>query len=140
MLAENSRIQRGETQVRVTVSLRTTMAVPIEAADDLVDRADRFMCASKQGGRNRVTTDTGGSPAQRANSSLARPSPGRCRSIAREGAVWWSWDSPTDVRVPLVGIVDPSGDNRLCDMVHPDGATVWVRPVAVLLRDGSRQT
>jgi GGDEF domain-containing protein len=42
---------------RVTVSVGATMAVPAETADDLVDRADRFMYTSKQGGRNRVTTD-----------------------------------------------------------------------------------
>jgi len=59
MLAENSWIQKGEVQVRVTVSVGATMAVPAETGDDLVDRADKFMYASKQGGRNRVTTDTG---------------------------------------------------------------------------------
>jgi diguanylate cyclase (GGDEF)-like protein/PAS domain S-box-containing protein len=59
MLAENSWIQKGEVQVRVTVSVGATMAVPTETADDLVDRADRLMYASKRGGRNRVTTDTG---------------------------------------------------------------------------------
>jgi hypothetical protein len=35
------------------------MALPTDTADELVDRADKFMYASKQGGRNRVTTDTG---------------------------------------------------------------------------------
>jgi len=59
MLAENSWIQKGEVQVRVTISVGATMAVPTETGDDLVDRADKFMYASKQGGRNRVTTDTG---------------------------------------------------------------------------------
>ena len=59
MLVENSWIQNGGTQVRVTVSVGATMAVPTETGDDLVDRADKFMYASKQGGRNRVTTDTG---------------------------------------------------------------------------------
>jgi len=59
MLAENSWIQKGEAQARVTVSVGATMAVPDETADDLIDRADGFMYASKQGGRNRVTTDTG---------------------------------------------------------------------------------
>ena len=60
MLAENSWIQKGELQVRVTISVGATMALPTETGDDLVDRADKFMYASKQGGRNRVTTDTGG--------------------------------------------------------------------------------
>jgi diguanylate cyclase (GGDEF)-like protein/PAS domain S-box-containing protein len=59
MLAENSWIQNGGVQVRVTVSVGATMAVSTETADDLVDRADGFMYASKRAGRNRVTTDTG---------------------------------------------------------------------------------
>jgi diguanylate cyclase (GGDEF)-like protein len=59
MLVENSWIQNGETQVRVTVSVGATMAVPTESADDLVDRADGLMYTSKRSGRNRVTTDTG---------------------------------------------------------------------------------
>lgn len=59
MLVENSWIQQGETQVRVTVSIGATMAVPGESPDDLADRADRLMYTSKRAGRNRVTTDTG---------------------------------------------------------------------------------
>ena len=59
MLVENSWIQKGEIQVRVTISVGATMAAPTETGDDLVDRADKLMYASKQGGRNRVTTDTG---------------------------------------------------------------------------------
>ena len=58
-LAENSWIQEGGTWARVTVSVGATMAVPDETADDLVDRADGFMYASRHGGRNRVTTDIG---------------------------------------------------------------------------------
>ena len=59
MLVENSWIQQGQTQVRVTVSVGATMAVPAESPDDLADRADRLMYTSKHDGRNRVTTDTG---------------------------------------------------------------------------------
>ena len=59
MLVENSWIQQGETQIRVTVSVGATMAVPTDSPEDLVDRADRLMYASKRAGRNRVTTDTG---------------------------------------------------------------------------------
>ena len=59
MLAENSWIQRGQVQVRVTISVGATMSAPTETGDDLVDRADGLMCASKKGGRNRVTTDAG---------------------------------------------------------------------------------
>jgi diguanylate cyclase (GGDEF)-like protein len=59
MLVENSWIQQGDAQVRVTVSVGATMAVPDEGVDDLADRADRLMYTSKRAGRNRVTTDTG---------------------------------------------------------------------------------
>lgn len=59
MLVENSWIQQGETQIRVTVSVGATMAVPGESPDDLADRADRLMYMSKRNGRNRVTTDAG---------------------------------------------------------------------------------
>lgn len=59
MLSENSWIQKGDVQVRVTVSVGATMAVPGESPDDVVDRADAYMYASKRGGRNRVTTDDG---------------------------------------------------------------------------------
>jgi len=58
-LVENSWIQAGETQARVTVSIGATMARSKEAVDDLVDRSDRLMYESKHGGRNRVTGDTG---------------------------------------------------------------------------------
>jgi diguanylate cyclase (GGDEF)-like protein len=59
MLSENSWIQKGDAQVRVTISVGATMAIPAETPEDLVDRADRFMYASKRAGRNRVTTDSG---------------------------------------------------------------------------------
>ena len=59
MLVENSWIQQEETQVRVTVSVGATMAVPAESPDDVADRADRLMYTSKRAGRNRVTTDIG---------------------------------------------------------------------------------
>jgi len=56
---ENSWIQEGETQVRVSVSVGATMALPTETVDELVDRSDRLMYASKHAGRNRGTTDGG---------------------------------------------------------------------------------
>ncbi|OIQ81512.1 putative diguanylate cyclase YegE [mine drainage metagenome] len=59
MLVENSWIQRGAVQARVTVSIGATLAVPTESTDELLDRSDRLMYASKNAGRNRVTTDTG---------------------------------------------------------------------------------
>lgn len=71
MLAENSWIQKGDAQVRATVSIGATMALPAETADDLVDRADRLMYASKKGGRNRVTTDLGAQPGKSGRPILA---------------------------------------------------------------------
>jgi diguanylate cyclase (GGDEF)-like protein/PAS domain S-box-containing protein len=62
MLVENSWIQQGDAQVRVTVSVGATMAVGAESPDDLADRADRLMYRSKRAGRNRVTTDAGPLP------------------------------------------------------------------------------
>jgi diguanylate cyclase (GGDEF)-like protein/PAS domain S-box-containing protein len=59
VLVENSWIQKGETQARVSVSIGATMALPAETADDLVARSDRLMYASKHSGRNRGTSDTG---------------------------------------------------------------------------------
>jgi len=59
ILVENSWIQEGETQARVSVSIGATMALPTETVDDLIDRSDRLMYASKHGGRNRGTSDTG---------------------------------------------------------------------------------
>ena len=58
MLVENSWIQRGDKQIRATVSVGATMAVPGESPDDLTDRADQLMYASKRAGRNRVTSGT----------------------------------------------------------------------------------
>lgn len=59
MLVENSWIQKGSDQIRMTVSVGATMASPTDTADDLIERADRLMYASKRDGRNHITTDTG---------------------------------------------------------------------------------
>lgn len=59
MLTENSWIQKDEAQVRVTVSVGATLALPGETPLEVVDRADALMYASKRGGRNCVTTDSG---------------------------------------------------------------------------------
>jgi diguanylate cyclase (GGDEF)-like protein/PAS domain S-box-containing protein len=57
MLVQNSWIQEGESQVRVTVSVGATMASPAENPDDVVGRADQLMYESKRAGRDQVTTD-----------------------------------------------------------------------------------
>jgi hypothetical protein len=59
MLVENSWIQKGTDQVRVTVWIGATLARASETADDVVDRTDRFMYLSTRGGRNRIRTDAG---------------------------------------------------------------------------------
>jgi diguanylate cyclase (GGDEF)-like protein/PAS domain S-box-containing protein len=67
MLVENSWIQKGDYQARVTVSIGATMALAADSPEDLVERADRLMYASKHAGRNRITSEAGelGSKADR---------------------------------------------------------------------------
>lgn len=62
MMVEHSWFQDGEVQVRVTVSVGATLAVHGEGLNTLIDRADRLMYASKNAGRNLVTTDSGPLP------------------------------------------------------------------------------
>lgn len=59
MLVENSWVQKGDEQARVTVSVGATMARAVDTAESLTDRADGLMYASKDAGRNRVTSDRG---------------------------------------------------------------------------------
>ena len=59
MLVENSWIQRGDLQVRVTVAIGATMATAEDTDEGLVERADGLMYSSKRAGRNRVTSDRG---------------------------------------------------------------------------------
>ena len=59
MLVENSWIQHGADQARLTVSIGATMALVDDSPQSLVDRADHLMYASKHAGRNRVTSDSG---------------------------------------------------------------------------------
>lgn len=59
VLVENSWIQLGGAQARVTVSVGATRARDAESPDDVVERADRLMYESKQAGRDCVTTDAG---------------------------------------------------------------------------------
>jgi diguanylate cyclase (GGDEF)-like protein/PAS domain S-box-containing protein len=107
MLAENSWVQKGDDQIRVTVSIGATMAVPTESADDLVDRSDTFMYASKRGGRNRVTTDSEELTSEADTPILGTAVPGRCRptSLPPEAA--------KDLLMPLVkGRPGPRVDER----------------------------
>lgn len=59
MLAENSWLPLDDDQARVTVSIGATSGRLGESADDVIERADRLMYASKQNGRNQVHTDSG---------------------------------------------------------------------------------
>lgn len=59
MLVENSWIQKGDDQVRVTVSIGATVVTAADSAEDALDRADRLMYAGKTGGRNIVVADRG---------------------------------------------------------------------------------
>lgn len=59
MLVENSWIQHGDEQIRVTVSIGATMARGQDTSEEVVDRADSLMYTSKVTGRNRVTGDHG---------------------------------------------------------------------------------
>ena len=60
-LAEKTRVLIEGTQIQpkqplsVTASIGITCALPNDTSDTLVDRADKLMYQSKQGGRNRVT-------------------------------------------------------------------------------------
>ncbi len=62
MLVEHSWIQHGQEPVRVTVSVGASLARPGESSAPLLGRADAHMYASKDAGRNRVTTDDGVRP------------------------------------------------------------------------------
>jgi diguanylate cyclase (GGDEF)-like protein/PAS domain S-box-containing protein len=84
MLVENSWIQKGEAQARITVSVGATMAIPTETPVDLVGRADRFMYASKRGGCNRVFTDTG-----TLASEADRPTPGTALRCHHDASHTW---------------------------------------------------
>jgi len=57
LLVERSAIDVGGQTVRVTVSLGATLARDGDSVKTVIDRADQLMYASKEAGRNRVTTD-----------------------------------------------------------------------------------
>jgi diguanylate cyclase (GGDEF)-like protein/PAS domain S-box-containing protein len=59
MLVETSWLDRDDTKVQVTVSVGATMARAGDTVASVRDRADRLMYASKDAGRNRVSTDLG---------------------------------------------------------------------------------
>ena len=65
MLVEHSWFERDDAQVRVTVSIGAVLAEATESPADVVDRADRLMYASKQAGRNCVSTVNGQLPRAR---------------------------------------------------------------------------
>lgn len=84
MLVENSWIQQGEDQIRVTVSVGAVLAEPGESGADVIERADRLMYASKKAGRNLVTTVHG---------QLERP---RERPLHGNIAPWHTKSIPLD--------------------------------------------
>jgi diguanylate cyclase (GGDEF)-like protein/PAS domain S-box-containing protein len=58
-LVEQSFIDTNDGQLSCTVSVGATMARKEDTVDTVIRRADRLMYESKQGGRNRVTSDWG---------------------------------------------------------------------------------
>ena len=52
---EKMRLRRGETEVRVTISLGAAMATSLETAAQIYEAADLALYRSKNAGRNRVT-------------------------------------------------------------------------------------
>ncbi len=62
MLVEHSWIQLPDTQVRVTISAGAVLMGATETRDEVLNRADRLMYASKQAGRNLVTCESGPLP------------------------------------------------------------------------------
>lgn len=56
-LVEHSSMETAAAIIRVTVSIGATQAKPDDTVESIIARADKLMYESKQGGRNRVTTD-----------------------------------------------------------------------------------
>jgi diguanylate cyclase (GGDEF)-like protein/PAS domain S-box-containing protein len=54
-LVAESKIRKGLDEIKVTISIGVTIALPGDTAKGLVDRADRLMYESKKAGKNRVT-------------------------------------------------------------------------------------
>ena len=63
-LVQQSSVRLPERRLSVTLSVGATLAVPEDTVDTLLARADELMYRSKQGGRNRVSSDVAG-PAPR---------------------------------------------------------------------------
>jgi len=56
-LVEQSSLPLGETPLSVTISAGATLAAPGENVEPVIKRADKLLYASKDAGRNRVTTE-----------------------------------------------------------------------------------
>jgi diguanylate cyclase (GGDEF)-like protein len=55
-LVERSGLPLGDDIIRVTISAGATIAAPGESLATVIKRADKLLYASKDAGRNRVTT------------------------------------------------------------------------------------
>lgn len=55
LLVELTGIQAGDSVRQVTVSIGGTLSRPDDTLESLIDRADKYMYASKDAGRNRIT-------------------------------------------------------------------------------------
>jgi diguanylate cyclase (GGDEF)-like protein/PAS domain S-box-containing protein len=57
ILVESSYITRGQENIRVTISVGSTLCQPQDTFDSIVARADQLMYRSKEKGKNRITFD-----------------------------------------------------------------------------------
>lgn len=57
-LVEDTQIKHGDLSLSITVSIGAAVAREEDTIDSVIKRADEYMYQSKQGGKNRVTTDT----------------------------------------------------------------------------------
>lgn len=79
MLVSNAALMIADDAIEVTVSIGATLIRSDDTAESLVSRADQLMYASKQAGRNRVSTDCGPHPGELWSPEPSLDLPGRHR-------------------------------------------------------------